>query len=171
MKNKLISSLVALGLASSLNASSFFSADEQDDYKKFHNEIIKLFTGDNIFTHPYKEYKMHFSSYPKMNAFENEKDYTFKFEVSGINKKDIKVTLTDQNILTIKGTKKELSKEEKKNMIKQEHFYGSFTRSISLPDDINADAIKVKYENGVVDVIVQKDMKKAKKGVKTLQIE
>jgi len=171
MKNKLISSLLALGLATSLNASSFFSADEHDNYAKFHNEIIKLLNGDSFFTAPHKEYTMQFSSYPKMNAFENEKDYTFQFEVSGIEKKDIKVTLTDQNILTIEGKKKELSKEEKKNMIRQEHFYGSFKRSISLPDDIDPNKIKVKYEHGIVTVTIQKDMKKARKGVKTLPID
>ena len=171
MKNKLLSTIVALGLATSLNASSIFSGDEQSDYKKFHNEIIKLFNQDTFFTQPYKEYKRHFYSYPKMNAFENEKNYNFKFEVSGIAKKDIKVTLSDQNILTIAGKKKELTKEEKKNLIRQEHFYGSFSRSVSLPDNINPDTIKVKYDKGVVNVIVQKDMKKIKQRVKTLSID
>ena len=47
-----------------------------------------------------------FKSYPKMNAFENEKQYIFKFELAGIEKKDIKVSISNQNILSISGEKK-----------------------------------------------------------------
>ena len=172
MKNKIVTSLLAMGLATSLNATPFFTIDEDNNYRQLHNDIIKLLNSESFFTTPYKEYSRYFSSsYPKMNAFENDKNYTFQFELSGIDKKDIKVTITDQNILTIVGKKKELSKEEKKNIIRQEHYYGSFSRSVSLPDDIDADKIKVKYNNGVLEVIVDKDIKKIKKGVRTLSID
>lgn len=172
MKNKIISSLAALGLATSLNATSFFTTERDNNYIEFHNDIIKFFNNDSFFTTPYKTYSMNYSSsYPKMNAFENDKNYTFKFELSGIDKKNIKVTITDQNILTIIGKKQELSKEEKNNMIRQEHYYGSFSRSISLPDDIDTNKIKVKHDNGVLNVIVNKDTKKIKKGVRTLAID
>ena len=172
MRNKIVTSLLAMGLATSLNASSFFSDNKEDSYLKFHNEIIKMFDNDRFFHFPSSSFKMNIaSSYPKMNVFENKENYIFKFELAGLEKKDIKVTITDQNILTITGEKKELTKEEKKDIIRQEHSYGSFTRSISLPDDIDSDNIKVKYENGILQVNIEKDMKQIKNKIKTLSIE
>ena len=69
------------------------------------------------------------------------------------------------------GEKKSLSKDEQKNMIRQEHFYGSFNRSISLPDDIDRENIKVTYKDGIVSVIIAKDLKKSKNKTQILNIE
>lgn len=173
MNNKLITAGLAFCLGTTLNATSFFSNDVDGHYKQFHNEIARFFNNDGFFTtSPYKQYRINLStSYPKMNAFENKKSYTFEFELAGIDKKDIKVSITDQNILTITGSKKELTKEEKKDMIRQEQYYGSFSRSISLPDDINSNKIKVKHKNGILKVIIDKDIRKAKKGVRILSID
>lgn len=172
MKNKLILTSLAFCLGTTLNASSFFTNNEDSHYKQFHDEVVKLFNDDSFFTTPYKYYKINLSnSYPKMNAFENKKSYTFEFELAGIDKKDIKVSITDQNVLTVSGTKKELTKEEKKDMIRQERYYGSFNRSFSLPDDVDSNKIKVKYQNGILKVIVNKDTKKIKKRVRVLSID
>ena len=172
MRNKIISSIVALGMATTINATPLFINDVDNNYRQFHNEIIKLFNDDGILGKPLTEYRKYISlSYPKMNVFENEKNYVFKFELAGIEKKDIKVTITDENVLTVTGEKKELSKDEQKNLIRQEHYYGSFARSISLPDDIDSNKIKVKYDNGILKVTIDKDAKKIKKGIRNLSID
>lgn len=160
MTKKLLASSLALTLATTLNATSFFTTDFDNHYKNFNDEIAMFFNNDTLF-----------KTYPKMNAFENDKQYIFKFELAGIEKKDIKVSITNQNILTISGEKKSLSKDEQKNMIRQEHFYGSFNRSISLPDDIDRENIKVTYKNGIVSVIIAKDLKKSKNKTQILNIE
>lgn len=176
MKNKFLLSTFALGLTTFLNANTFFVDNDSElinkHYKQFHNELIKFFGEDSPFTTQYKHYKNNIlAPYPKMNAFENEDNYTFKFELAGIEKKDIKVTLDKQNILMITGVKKELTKEEKNNIIRQEHHFGSFSRSLSLPEDINTKNIKVQYDNGILKVIVAKDKTKNKEKVKTLPID
>jgi HSP20 family protein len=158
MTKKLLTSGLAFTLATTLNATSFFTTELDNHVKSFNDEIAMFFNNDAIF-----------KSYPKMNVFENEKQYIFKFELAGIEKKDIKVSISNQNILSISGEKKSLTKEEQKDMIRQEHFYGSFNRSISLPDNIDRDNIKVTYKNGVVSVTVDKDLKKTK--TKILNIE
>ncbi len=160
MTKKLLASSLALTLATTLNATSFFTTDFDNHYKNFNDEIAMFFNNDTLF-----------KTYPKMNAFENDKQYIFKFELAGIEKKDIKVSITNQNILTISGEKKSLSKDEQKNMIRQEHFYGSFNRSISLPDDIDKENIKVTYKDGIVSVIIAKDLKKSKNKTQILNIE
>ncbi len=172
MKNKLILSGLAFCMATSLNATPLLSHEEEPHYSQLRKEILNFFNNDDLFTVPYHKYKILFSStYPKMNAFENKGSYVFKFELPGIDKKDIKVTINDQNILTITGTKKELTKEEKEGIIKQEQFYGTFTRNVSLPDDIDSDKIDLKYSNGILKITVPKDMKKVKNKVKILSID
>ncbi len=161
MRKKILLSSLALCLGSSLNAASFFTTDFDNHYKSFDDEIKLFFNNDSFFR----------NSYPKINIFENKKYYTFKFELPGIDKKDIRVSISHQNILTVSGSKKELSKSEKKEMIKQEHFYGSFSRSISLPDDINSKDIKVTYKNGILTITVQKDLKKRDNRTRILTIE
>jgi len=172
MKKRIILACLALGLINTLNADSFFNTENNEQYKKFHQELSKFFNDDNLFKIPYEQYKMNFiNAYPKMNVFENEKDYTFKFELAGFDKKDIIVTISDQNLLTIKGQTKKFSKEEKKNLIKQEHHFGEFSRSVSLPEDINAKKIQVSYDNGILQVVIQKDSTKHKEKIRTLQID
>ena len=160
MTKKLLTSSLALTLATTLNATSFFTTDLDNHVKSFNDEIAMFFNNDAIF-----------KSYPKMNAFENEKQYIFKFELAGIEKKDIKVSISNQNILSISGKKKSLSKNEQKNMIRQEHFYGSFNRNISLPDDIDRENIKVSYKNGILTITINKDMTKTKNKTQILNIE
>lgn len=160
MTKKLLASSLVFTLATTLNATSFFTTDFDKHYKNFNNEIAMFLNNDAIF-----------NAYPKMNAFENKKQYIFKFELAGIEKKNIKVSISHQNILSISGEKKLLSKDEQKDMIRQEHFYGSFNRSVSLPDDIDRENIKVTYKDGILTVTVNKDMKKSKNKTRILNIE
>ena len=173
MKNRLILSGLVFCLGTTLNAGSFFTNDSDSRSKQFVSEVEQFFNSDNhFFSIPYKHYKINLStSYPKLNIFENKKAYTFEYELAGIDKKDIKVEISSQNDLTVSGTKEELTKEEKKDMVRQERYYGTFSRTISLPDDIDSDKIKVTYKNGILKVIIDKDTKKIKKGTRVLTID
>lgn len=176
MRKRLLLAALTLGLSTTLNATPLLTDSDSEiinkHYKQFHNELMKFFGDEGALGSHYKQYKNNFFAiYPKMNAFENEEDYTFEFELAGIDKKDIKVTINDQNILTVSGTKKELSKEEQQSIIRQEHYFGTFSRSLSLPEDANSKDIKVKYDNGILKVIVTKDKTKQQEKVRTLKID
>ena len=163
MKKKILLSGMLLG--ASLEASSLWLSDSDID-KMFYNEISNFFNDNSI----YKHYKINLPfRYPRMNSFEDKSSYRFEFNLAGFDKNDIKVTINNQNILTIKGVKKELSKQDKKNLIKQEQFYGSFSRSVSLPSDINKDKIDLTYNNGILKIIIPKDT--THKDIKTLKIK
>ena len=86
-------------------------------------------------------------------------------------KKDKKVTIKRTNVLTVSGEKKSLNKEEKENLVRQEQFYGTFQKSIALPDDIEKEKIKVSHKNGILSVVIPKDKKKIQNKVKILSIE
>lgn len=94
---------------------------------------------------------------PSVDVEEDDKAIHVKAEVPGLEEKDLDVSLHN-NMLTIKGEKKEEKKEEKgKNRIISERRYGSFSRSISLPEGIKTDKVKAKFKNGILNIEIPKD--------------
>lgn len=97
---------------------------------------------------------------PKVDIAEDEKNLFIHVEIPGIAKEDIKLTISDDNVLVIKGEKKRNDKyeikEDEKTFIRAERTFGAFTRSFMLPDNINKDSINAKYENGVLIVTLEK---------------
>lgn len=99
---------------------------------------------------------------PKVDIIENEKAYEISVAVPGISKDDFKVDLND-NLLTVSGERK-FSKEKKENNLHVlETQYGNFSRSFSLPEDVDASKIDAKYNNGILEITVPKDEKKTLK--------
>lgn len=96
---------------------------------------------------------------PRADIFEDEKSFQIHLAAPGMNKEDFKIELKD-NYLSISGERK-FKKEEKEGSY---HFiesqYGSFNRSFSLPDFIDAGKINAVYNNGVLEVEIPKDSKK-----------
>jgi HSP20 family protein len=72
-----------------------------------------------------------------------------------MNKDQINVDVRD-NTLIISGENKKDQKYEKGNTHVQERYYGSFTRSISLPSNVKADDITAKFENGLLELKLPK---------------
>ncbi|RME69502.1 MAG: Hsp20/alpha crystallin family protein [Nitrospirae bacterium] len=102
---------------------------------------------------------------PKVDMVESDKDYKLTAELPGIEEKDLEVTLDDDNVLTIKGEKKEEKEDRDKNYYYRERRFGSFVRRIPLPEDIDADKIEAKFKNGVLTLHIPK-VASAKKGKK-----
>ena len=95
---------------------------------------------------------------PKIDVSEDEKAVYVKAEIPGLNEKDLTVTL-EEKMLTISGEKKEETTEEnkEKNYRHCERRFGSFSRSIEMPDSIKADSVKASYKNGVLDIELPKN--------------
>jgi HSP20 family protein len=99
---------------------------------------------------------------PKVDVIENDKDYEIHVAVPGVNKEDFKIDLND-NYLTISGERKLNKEKNEKNFHSIETQYGTFTRSFSLPENVDVNNIKAKYENGILEVTIPKDEKKVLK--------
>lgn len=120
------------------------------DLEHFSNKVQSLF---NDFT-------TDFSFNPRIDISEDEEKIYIDVEAAGVKKDDIKLTLED-NILTITGEKKKEKEEKKdKNYYRSERVFGTFTRSFTLPADINRDTIDAKFEDGILKVAVQKEKAK-----------
>jgi len=90
-----------------------------------------------------------------LDVVENTENFMVRASVPGVKPDDIEITFTD-NVLTIKGevkSDKEIS-EDQYHM--RERRYGSFSRSISLPNRIKSDAISATYDSGVLTLTLPK---------------
>ena len=92
---------------------------------------------------------------PEANIIENEKDFRIDIAAPGLEKKDFNVAVQD-GMLTVSAEKKEEKKEDRKNFRRREFSYNSFSRSFTLPDNLLADKIDAKYENGVLRLTLPK---------------
>jgi HSP20 family protein len=98
-----------------------------------------------------------------LDLIENDNEFVVKASLPGIKSEDIEVTYHNQT-LTIKGEMKqeESAGEDKYHL--HERRYGMFSRSITLPADVNGDAIKADFENGVLSLNLPKKVEvKAKR--------
>ena len=101
---------------------------------------------------------------PAIDVYETESSIEIEMEAPGIDEKDLNVKLED-NTLTISGERNYEKKEEKYNYYRMERSYGSFKRSFLLPDNVDKDAIKAKYENGILKLSLPKKMKSKPKEI------
>ncbi|MBA3913989.1 MAG: Hsp20/alpha crystallin family protein, partial [Acidobacteriales bacterium] len=77
---------------------------------------------------------------PAVDVYEDEHNFTLKFEVPGIEEKDIDVRV-ENNLLTVRGERKFEKDEKEENYRRIERSYGSFTRSFTLPNTIDAEQV------------------------------
>jgi HSP20 family protein len=90
---------------------------------------------------------------PRVDISESDGTYLIKADIPGVSKDAIKVTM-DNGMLTIQGERKQEKEEENKRFHRIERFYGSFTRSFSLPEDADPTAIKAAAEDGQLTVTI-----------------
>ncbi len=106
---------------------------------------------------------------PSVDIFEEGDDVVVKTELPGMEKDNIDINLTD-NTITISGEKTKEEKMEKKNYYRLERSYGSFSRSFSLPSEVQTDRAKATFKNGVLEVRIPKT-EEAKKKETRVKIE
>ena len=89
---------------------------------------------------------------PRLEAFAKEGDLVLHYDLPGVGLEDVDITL-DGNALTISGERKALT-EEGVNYYLNELPYGAFRRSVSVPEGVDADDIKARFENGILEVVL-----------------
>ena len=106
-----------------------------------------------------------FKSWPAVDISEDKDNVYIKADLPGLKEDEIEVNV-DDDILTIKGERKEEVKKEGKNYHRIERSYGSFQRSLQLGAGIDKEKIKASYKNGVLDISVPKIEKMKPKQIK-----
>lgn len=102
---------------------------------------------------------------PVADISETDKEYLIKAELPEVKKEDIKVTL-DDGAITISGERRHEKEQEKENEIRVERFYGTFSRTFSLPDNIDPKGIHAETKDGVLRVRIPKTQASTSKPIK-----
>jgi len=103
-------------------------------------------------------------AYPQLDLYEEEDKYVVKADLPGAAEKDIDVTF-DNGVLTIKGEKESKKEDKKKNYYRAERIYGSFSRSLSIPGNVDANKITAEFDNGVLTLDLPKMEEDKKKKI------
>ncbi len=90
---------------------------------------------------------------PAVDILEKDGNLVVRAELPGMEEKDIDLKL-EGNVLTLKGERKMEKDEKNSNYHRVESFYGSFSRSFTLPDTVDRDKIKAEYKNGVLSITI-----------------
>lgn len=133
------------------------------EFDRLQNEISKLF--DWSVGHKDRGTGLDFQWSPEIDVVDEGKEYFIKADLPGIDPKDIEITV-DNGVLTIKGERTLEEEEKQKDYYCLERAYGSFSRSIQLPNEVEADKVKASYKNGVLELRCPKSARSQARKIK-----
>jgi len=141
---------------------------------KYNPRALRTFTTNNLFDDLFNDrffnndVTVGKSFTPQVDISETEKAFELSFAIPGIKKNEINIDLNEGQLI-VSGERKFEEKKEEKNFHSVETRYGSFSRSFHLPDNIDANKVEAKYEDGLLNITIPKDEKKIQK--KTIAIK
>jgi HSP20 family protein len=106
---------------------------------------------------------------PTADISETDKEYLIRAELPAVKKDDVKVTV-EGNRISIEGERRQHKEDKDEKSIRVESFYGTFTRSFQLPDDVIVDKIRCQDKDGVLTVHLPKS-ETAKQKPKQIKVE
>jgi HSP20 family protein len=92
---------------------------------------------------------------PSVDIYETEQELVLRADLPGLTEKDIDLRI-ENNMLTIRGERQFEKNVKEENYLRVERAFGSFSRSFTLPNTVNPDAIKAEYKDGVLTVTLPK---------------
>jgi HSP20 family protein len=92
---------------------------------------------------------------PSLDVADTKDALVVKAEIPGIDPKEIELSIQEQ-VLTIKGEKKQEKEEKEANYYRMERSYGAFARSVRLPAPVDAGKVDATFKNGVLTITLPK---------------
>jgi len=92
---------------------------------------------------------------PACDVFEDKDAVKIVAEVPGVRPEDVKLSI-ENNLLTIRGEKKQQAEEKTERVHRYERSYGTFERTFALPTTVDPDKIAASYSNGILTVTIPK---------------
>jgi HSP20 family protein len=105
---------------------------------------------------------------PEMEIFERDGRFVVRADLPGMKKDDIKVNI-QENVLTIEGERKVEEEVKKDNFHRTERLYGTFFRSLPLPEGVKMDQVQAMFKDGVLEVTMP--IEEAKKAAKNVEVK
>ena len=107
---------------------------------------------------------------PAADICESEREYLVKAELPGVKREDVKLTI-DDGVITISGERKQEKEDKDAKQHRVERFYGMFTRSFTLPDNVEEKAIRAESKDGILYVHLPKRAKAEKPKAVQIKVE
>ncbi len=135
--------------------------EEYNPFAVLRHEMNRLF--DNLFRgFEIEPFESRFGTFsPRVDVKESDKEIKVSAELPGMEDKDIEVSLS-KDTLTIKGEKKEEKEDKGKDYYHMERSYGSFSRVVSLPNEVDTDKAQAQFKKGLLTVTLPKTAKAIK---------
>jgi HSP20 family protein len=109
-------------------------------------------------------------SMPSVNITETDDAYNVSVAVPGMKKEDFRIDI-DGNMLTIACEKEESKEEKEKKFTRKEYNYSSFSRSFTLPDEVNREKIDASYTDGILKLALPRKQEVKKPTAKQIAVK
>jgi HSP20 family protein len=139
-----------------VGAERSIARQEINPFALLQNEIDRLFDG---FGRNFPAFSTRGANLPRMDVSETDKLIEVTAELPGLEAKDVRVDLVE-NVLTIQGESKCEREEAKKDYHLIERSFGSFSRSVQVPDGVKAEDVTAEIAKGLLKVTVKKPVPK-----------
>ena len=138
------------------------------DMDRWFDEAFRSFGYPGLGPKPLGDTKLAGFFRPQIDISGDDNCYEISLDVPGLTESDLSLEVKD-DVLTIKGEKEERSEDKDKHYYRVERSYGSFQRTLALPDDANADEIKANLDKGVLRLEIPRRASKSE-GAKRISI-
>jgi HSP20 family protein len=92
---------------------------------------------------------------PAMDLVETDEHFVLRADLPGVSEEDVKIEL-DERVLTVSGERKSDHETKKEGYYRVERSFGAFSRSLTLPQGVDAEAVSASFSNGVLEVRIPK---------------
>lgn len=124
------------------------------DLRTLQDEVNRLFSTN--LSHNYSDEGIGRGAWnPSIDIFENKDHIVLEAELPGMNREDFDLSI-ENNVITLRGERRFEKKNDSDNYHRVERAYGSFTRSFTLPQTVDAEGAQAEYRNGVLRVTLPK---------------
>ena len=93
---------------------------------------------------------------PRVDIADTEKAISLHVEIPGVQKDDVKISINEDRILSIRGEKRQSETIEGQQFVRMESHFGTFARSFTLSDSIDINAIQAEFNNGILQITLPK---------------
>jgi HSP20 family protein len=121
----------------------------QNEMNRLFNTFFEAPAGGNGGTHSPRRW------IPAMDLVETAEDFVLRADLPGLSEQDISIELED-NVLTVSGERKSEQQERKEGYYRIERSSGAFSRSLTLPEGVDPQAVSANFERGVLEVRIPK---------------
>jgi HSP20 family protein len=139
------------------------STDIANNRSNIENIFEEFFNDFNRIS-PLLSETMRTSLLPRLNISETDNKYFIEAELPGVKQSDLELKL-DNNILLIKGKSEESKESKERNYFMRERYYGSFQRSLTLPNNINENDITANFKDGILNIEITKKLENSTKNI------